>query len=454
MFCPNCGTENQENSKFCERCGAVIESKPIQSTQTQSAPQSTVQMGVLPKKRHYKKIIAAAIAVALLIIVTGSLFFMYNRPEAKMNRAISSGNITEAYQIYQSALSGRSLSEKTLSALKEAADAVALDYENEKTSYEDARQILDSIGDFIFFSGAPSDLISESENKLNSLYNYNSYMDSADEYYAEKEYLYAIQNYKYALEWSPESTDASEGITKSEEAYRNDIISQADAYISNKEYDSAADVLNTALSILENDATLKAKLNGLNDIKIEDIVDDAYSYTEGGDWDSAVELLEEAQSQYSSNKSIVDAYNDIKEKMPITLKNITIVSSNEVEVKKDVVKDRYGNIYDGGVLYDASKDAYGLYNLSGKYTTFKATAFVAMEASNGKNMSISIYVDEKLVLHKDEITEESQPIDISVDVTGGQTLRIVTKNDGSYSNGFIYFGNSSFEKTENTDNQD
>lgn len=445
MFCPNCGKEIEGNTKFCGNCGAVIESESAPSTQTM--------------KRPSKKTIATVSVIGIIIIAAIIFFSVFNQPEAKMNRAISAGNINEAYQIYKNDLAGKSLSDKTLSVMKKTADNTVSDYENEKISYEYAQKILDTIDDFIFFSDAPSDLISDSEKKLRSLYDYNSYIQSADEYYSEKNYLNALQNYRYALELNSESEAASEGISKSESAYRDDIISQADTYIADRDYDSAERVLNASLTNLNNDSLLNEKLNGLNDVKVKNIVDDAYSYTKGGDWDSAVELLEEAQSQYSSNKSIVDAYNDIKEKMPITLKNITTISSHSslYEVIKDVVKDRYGNIYDGAVKFSAcsgnDNEVYALYNLEKKFKKFTATTFVGKDSDAVEECSVSIYLDDELVLYKDGITVDTAPINIDLDVTGKSTLRI--KVDNRWLTGAkIYFGNSSFEKTENTDTQD
>lgn len=454
MFCTNCGKNTEINSKFCEHCGAIIEGEALTAKQNQSSSQQAFQGGS-PIKKPSKKIISALSIIGVVIIASVVFFSIYNRPEARMNRAISAGNIKEAYKIYKSELSGKDLSEKTLSAFKDTANSAANDYEEGSISYEDATKILNDISDFIFFSDAPSDLIFEAQNKVTSLFNYKNYIKSADEYFSENLYLQALQYYQYALEADKDSTEASEGITKSKEKYRNDIISQADSYISSREYDWAEAVLNDGLNNLNNDDILKEKLNSISEVKIKNIVDDAYSLTNSGDWDSAVELLEEAQSQYSSNQTITEAYKDIKDKMPITLKNITTVSSNYIEVKKEVVKDRFGNVYDGAVLYNLyDYDAYGLYNLSGKYNTFNAIAFVGTDAAIEGNYSISIYADEALIFFKDEITEETAPISISLDVAGKQTLRIAVHSNNGWSSRFIYFGNSSFEKAEDSENQE
>ena len=91
------------------------------------------------------------------------------------------------------------------------------------------------------------------------------------------------------------------------------------------------------------------------------------------------------------------------------------------------------------------------YNLSGKYKTFTATAFVTSESSNETKISVSIYVDDKLVLFKDNISEETKPIEINLDISGKQTMKIITKdeNDNNWAKTRkIGFGDSSFEKVD------
>lgn len=67
-------------------------------------------------------------------------------------------------------------------------------------------------------------------------------------------------------------------------------------------------------------------------------------------------------------------------------------------------------------------------------------------ASTGKQLWFSIYLDEELVHYVDNITEESQPILLDIDVTGATTMRIVTGNEGTYSNGGLVFADTFFEK--------
>lgn len=453
MFCPKCGKEIKENVKFCGSCGAIVNSKSADTTQTPFSQQPLIKKERPPRKKLSKKLIALSSAVVVVIIAIIVSFSLYNRAEAQMNRAISAGNIQEACQIYREKLKGEELSQKSLDELEKTANKVASDYENDDITFEDATSVLAEIDELLFLAQAPA-ITSDAENRIESLYSYKKYLASAENYYQAQEYLSASDYYKYALEIYPDSEAATEGIAKSEEAYRNDIISQADTYIAERDYTSAENALNTGLSYLQNDTALTNKLNGINDIKIQDIVDDAYSYAQSGEWDSAIELLDDAQLEYKGEATITEAYKDISEKMPITLKNITTISSDHIEINKDVVKDRYGSIYDGAVLYSDYDTAYGFYNLSGKFKTFHATAFVGTQADNGQDLSISIYADNNLVYYQDSITEESAPLDISIDVSEVNTLRIeVNRSEemGGWSWFYVYFGNSSFEKLGGSD---
>ena len=141
--------------------------------------------------------------------------------------------------------------------------------------------------------------------------------------------------------------------------------------------------------------------------------------------------------------------------MPITLENINTVSSNEIEVIDEALKDRWNNIYDGGVRFYASynsNDTYALYNLGGQFTSFEGTAFIGMD-DTAENISFSIYLDEELVFHRDGIMVETEPISIALDVTGKQTMRITTSGNYSWTwaGEQLTFGNTSFTRAEESE---
>ena len=444
-----------------------------------------------PRKKKSKQGLIIALIVVVILAAGGITFYLiWNSAENRMNRAIKDGDLDDAAEIYVEKLAGEELSEKTLSLLQEALDQVYPAYESGAMDYDDAVEELQALS--VFYAEGWNDRVDAVWSLFDAL---NLKNDGS--------YESAISRYKEALELDPESEDAKAGLEEATDLYRQDVLGKAEEYISgSSDYEGAASVLQSAIDFLGGDEELEQKLTEVNeaysdyqktqeDEEIAALVDEAQAMVRAGEYDEALEYLESYESVYPDSQALKDAIGDMKQdiqtaikeeanvmaqggayedalelleeyipqygslqesydaiynEMPITLRNITTVSGEHVEVIDDALQDRWNNVYDGGVQFDASYDGYALYNLSGGFVSFQGTAFVGTKASTGKQISLSIYLDEELVFHQDNITEETAPISISLDLTGKQTMRITTDNAGTYSNGFLCFGNTSFAR--------
>lgn len=450
MICPKCGNTLEENTKFCGRCGYKVEEPLITNANALSPDDGEQKTEGSKKSIRKRKIIIPLILVLLIGIAAAVGTAYYNRPVAVMNRAISADDFTTAFEVYTTQLQNKPLEKNTIELLQKYVDSVVSDYESGKLTYEDAMGQINEISNFGLFDNNVATISESAIISINKKDTLDKYIVAGNEALDGDNYLSAISSFEDALEVDSESEEAKNGLTKAQDDYRDDIISQADQAISSREYSTAKDILSSALTNLPGDEILSEKLNGIDDLEVQNIVDDAYSAADGGDWTGAVEILEDAQENFSANQEIATAYEDIKNKMPITLENITTVSSEEVKIYDDVVKDRWGNIYDGGVRIEGSTDGYALYALDKKYSKFTGTVFVVDNASSGKELWFSVYLDEELVYYSEIITEESQPISLDIDTAGATTMRIVTGNDGTYSNGGLMFANTHFEKVAET----
>lgn len=450
MICPKCGNTLEENTKFCGRCGYKVEEPLITNANVLSPDDGEQKIEGSKKSIRKRKIIIPLILVLLIGIAAAVGTAYYNRPVAVMNRAISADEFTTAFEVYTTQLQNKPLEKNTIELLQKYVDSVVSDYESGKLTYEDAMGQINEISNFGLFDNNVATISESAIISINKKDTLDKYIVAGNEALDGDNYLSAISSFEDALEVDSESEEAKNGLTKAQDDYRDDIISQADQAISSREYSTAKDILSSALTNLPGDEILSEKLNGIDDLEVQNIVDDAYSAADGGDWTGAVEILEDAQENFSANQEIATAYEDIKNKMPITLENITTVSSEEVKIYDDVVKDRWGNIYDGGVRIEGSTDGYALYALDKKYSKFTGTVFVVDNASSGKELWFSVYLDEELVYYSEIITEESQPISLDIDTAGATTMRIVTGNDGTYSNGGLMFANTHFEKVAET----
>lgn len=104
-----------------------------------------------------------------------------------------------------------------------------------------------------------------------------------------------------------------------------------------------------------------------------------------------------------------------------------------------------GISYKDGIIFDASLNAYEIYELDGKFAKFSGTALVDERASGGKSIALEIYLDGILGYSKYEITN-GDLFDFEIDLTGVSQMKIVTYNEGSFSSGLLVFINTNFEK--------
>ncbi|MBR6770945.1 MAG: S-layer homology domain-containing protein [Lachnospiraceae bacterium] len=139
-------------------------------------------------------------------------------------------------------------------------------------------------------------------------------------------------------------------------------------------------------------------------------------------------------------KMFMEKYNH---KIPLSLSKVSLIASYKTENNTEAITDKKGNSYHHAVSYDTSWNAYAEYKLDGKFTKLSGRFFVSPAASSGKNITIAIYQDGKRVFLKEGITETSEPIQVELDVTNGQTLRIETKNKGTYDHGWLRFVDTS-----------
>ena len=91
MRCKNCGSMNADGAKFCESCGAALESVNMQQSQsnTESKVSNSTGSPGSPKKLPKNIIFGAAGAVAVLFIIVIVAFAMNSSKVIDLNKYIS-----------------------------------------------------------------------------------------------------------------------------------------------------------------------------------------------------------------------------------------------------------------------------------------------------------------------------------------------------------------------------
>lgn len=451
MYCIKCGKKLEDDSQFCIYCGHKLESPepsaPLAGPSSPQQPQTQPARSPAPPKKKKRIvplvyiILAEVVALAAVVVVCYLLFLS---PSARMNRALEQGDIAAAADLYYDHLYGEALPEKSVMLIQAAAARTLQDYIAGSLSYEDAQENLRNLEDFNA-ENAEEDLAAARQG-IEDQHAVITLLDEASDAFTSADYAAAIEGYSDALERDESNQAAADGLKQAKEALLAQAEKAADEYLAQGDYEAAVQCLRATDATLQDETMLKAALDALQQKQITQIGDAARTAAQGGDWDGALELIDAYTAEYAASPELEAVRAELAGQMPMTLKNLTQVSAQGIEVIKDAVTDRWGNVYDGAVQYDASNDAFGLYNLNGQYTRLTGTVFVSKGSDNGTNVSFSIYLDEKLIQHVEGITVETAPIALDIDVTGATTLRIVTAHAEWDWTEDLCFANTSLER--------
>lgn len=121
-----------------------------------------------------------------------------------------------------------------------------------------------------------------------------------------------------------------------------------------------------------------------------------------------------------------------------TLNNIYKIDSSDYELIKGF-SDSYGNTYSLAYKFDASKNAYAMFNLDEQYNILSGYVAASQDTGSGAVMVIEIYGDDILLKKINNITKSSDAIPLeNIEIDGVKKLTINTYNTGAYNCGFVY----------------
>lgn len=115
------------------------------------------------------------------------------------------------------------------------------------------------------------------------------------------------------------------------------------------------------------------------------------------------------------------------EDLLLRLADLVSVDSMETTTDRELFRDAYGELREGYLAFKTGSEAYAMYNLNGRISTFCGTFTTSANASRDARMNIRIYADGELVFETEGYRKEDGPLAFEVDLTGKQTLEIRTE---------------------------
>ena len=254
----------------------------------------------------------------------------------------------------------------------------AAEKEVKEGSYGDALQTLSSIDDEWLNKHNVSSL---RKKALKGFIEYES-----EAYFERKDYEQLISLIVTNSEDVSDDEEINEFIDKVVSAYREQVINSADDTLRREGYDAASAIIDEAIAFLGGDAE-----------------------------------LEEIKDNYA----------------PVNLAYIDPFYEGAVEIFSDGITDNMGNSYESGIRgymspSDEGFECYATWHLDGKYDTMTAKGIVRQDdIGSDYTGSYIIYGDDKILYKRDNISSDTKPYDIKLNVSGIDLLKIEMFGDGN-----------------------
>lgn len=441
-----------------------------------------------PPKKKGKK--ARSVVLGILIIGAGVGGYLGYRhitdPVNKLQTAIIEKDFDSAAQLYEEEIKDGDENKVAQAEdfIVNHAEEIQNDYINNELEYEDALTQLQQMGKLGIVSQENLDPMI---TNINGLRTSRVAYDTAQSSMASGDWEVAVKELRKVIQEDVNYTQAQTQLADSVKNYKDKLLATLPDYDQGEDYTGAIAALRAGLLVVPDDADFLAKIEdyekkisdaiGLavvnimqeanqlvtessdylsaltllkdanqqypNQPSLKDAISDmerqyqefefARADTLAGEkkYDEAVDLLNELQSHISQGKAVLDKIAEINDMRPDNLSDLVVIDSKNYDYKSDMYMDSFGNTYDGRHFFSAGYDAYAVYNLNEKYTTFAGSIVADKDTDSGAVMDIMIYLDDKLVYSKTGYDKRTGEVPFSVDVRGATKLTIQTKADYS-----------------------
>lgn len=131
----------------------------------------------------------------------------------------------------------------------------------------------------------------------------------------------------------------------------------------------------------------------------------------------------------------VSAVSGLASENDVALSDFEWTDSQNCEYRDANTKNGF---YPASVRMDASNDARFSISLDGAYTAFQGRLHPYIDAADDVNFQVGIFGDGRLLYELRDGKKTDPDTEFTVNVSGVQQLTVATRNNGGYSNGFLY----------------
>ncbi len=245
LICNKCKQEVQEDSAFCNYCGATITNQSIEKTEIR-------KKDILKNKK-----ILVFISAILVVVCSILLFFYFNNPIRSYQSEIMNNNYSSANELYSEKIKGNVKREKQIkSFLLDEIEDIDHSFMGQKITYDNAKDKLNSIKG----TGLVTENVTTAIEKIEKVNTSRIAYKKAEAFQDEKNYSEAIKEYKNVITEDENYEAAQKQIESIEEIYKMDILKRAEESANSQDYDTSVSLLKEASVLIKDNSDITAKL--------------------------------------------------------------------------------------------------------------------------------------------------------------------------------------------------
>lgn len=480
MFCKNCGREIND-SKFCMYCGTKQESNIVVMPATENTIRDNTEKSREEKqvdhnsRKNIKGILFACLLIVILLLIGMGLLWIAGRSKSSVFlKLLEQGKVEEAKEYYDDNLAGDAPeTSKAYEASKKEIDNIVSEYYDNAILYDDAIDKLNIYSDFY------TENVKEAKEKIDNLKASEDAFRNAETAYDEQNYQKAYEeyqkvitedeNYEEARKRMAESynvvyqqikdtaaqkaaegklldaveylsdqimslnTEDREIVTEEIQKYKEQYAEQQWEQI--KEIEDYEQKYTAIFQLEEEVGNIEAlrKMKEELDADYENyMVVQVNSALETRSLESAMQLIYAAEKHIAGSVEIQKLKESIKDYNPVSVLDLQPYAIGRCDLDDDTeAKDNMGNIYEAALVGYYESEAYNVYDIGGKYNILTGTVCITKGSIGTRSTGyIKIYGDDILLWEDNNITANTKPYDISVNVSGVTDLKIEMSGRG------------------------
>ena len=271
MYCPKCGTSNENSSCYCFSCGTALGSNAVESSVSSpvssTSQTDTFYSGVSPEvssappiKKSRKKTVLIFVFTGMFLIIialAAALFFFLSRdPVSDYLSLLTEKDYDRAAVLYDKEIEPYADKMEDLKqSVQERLKNLEQQFIDEKLSYE---EVIKQIDVYQYVKDLPT-YFSDTNGRIRALYGSRIAYKNGMSYESNKQYVNAIQELQKVIAADSHYDEAQKKIESLMPFYKKEMLANAKKLADAKKYEEAIESLNEALIMLPKDPDLAAK---------------------------------------------------------------------------------------------------------------------------------------------------------------------------------------------------